>query len=187
MNDSPTLKNVLAGCLRQDRNCQRELYRQFYGYAMSICLRYAKHREEAAEILNDAFFKVFSRLGTFRPEANFKPWLRQIVVNTAIDHFRKNRPHFSKIDWDELSENELSEEMPLPVLSPDEDVLPALLELSPGHRMVFNLYVMEEYSHTEIAEVMGIEASTSRSSLARAVKKLAAFYAHKLKNSTVLR
>lgn len=177
--DSPTLKNLLTGCLRQDRNCQRELYRQFYGYAMSICLRYAHRREEAAEILNDAFFKVFARLGTFRPDANFKPWLRQIVVNTAIDHFRKNKNQSAHLDWDEISENEFSEEMPLPDFSPEVDVLPALLELSKNHRMVFNLYVMEEYSHTEIAELMGIEASTSRSSMARAVKKLAIFYANR--------
>jgi len=184
--NDPPLTHLLAGCIRQDRRCQRELYRQFYGYAMSICLRYAAHRDEAAEILNDAFLKIFNRLDTFRPDAPFKPWLRRILVNTAVDYFRARQNAITFVGLDAADEHANSVEMPLPLLDPQEDALPALQHLSPAYRLVFNLYVMEEYSHTEIGQMLGITAAASRSNLSRAIERLRKIYTSNEAGTTAL-
>jgi RNA polymerase sigma-70 factor (ECF subfamily) len=85
------LSSVIQGCQKGNRNSQQRLYRQFYGYSMSISLRYSKGHDEAAEILNDAFLKVFKSLDKYDPAYPLKPWLRRILINTAIDYHRKNR------------------------------------------------------------------------------------------------
>ncbi len=164
------LQHLIDGCLRSNPVCQKDLYRQFYGYAMKICLLYTSRREEAAEILNDAFLKVFTRLETFDRRLSFKTWLRRILINAAIDYHRKNHhlPVFENLS----NEIMLSEEMELPNILPETEVLPILQKLSPAYRIVFNLYVMEEYSHQEIAEILNISQATSRSNLARAIQNL---------------
>lgn len=172
-NDEINLILILQGCLNDDRNSQRRLYEQFYGYAMNICLRYSKNREEAVEILNDAFLKVFLNLGKYNPEFPFKGWLRRIIINSAIDYYRKNNKH---PDCEELTPANVpeSEEMPLPKLAGEEDLLPVLRKLSPAYRIIFNLFVMEDYSHREIAEMLGIDVRTSRSNLVRAKENIRA-------------
>ncbi|MFM9948550.1 MAG: RNA polymerase sigma factor [Saprospiraceae bacterium] len=170
-NGESHLIRLLEGCRRGDRNCQRKLYESFYGYAMSICLRYSGSKEEASEILNDAFFKVLTNIDKFNPEQPFKPWLRRLLINTAVDYSRKKHRFSITIELSETADLPV-EELAMPVLSPDEDVLPVLQLLSPAYRIVFNLYVMEEYSHREIAALLDISESASRSNLARAVEKL---------------
>ncbi|MCB0574941.1 MAG: sigma-70 family RNA polymerase sigma factor [Saprospiraceae bacterium] len=167
------LEKVLLGCRKGDRNSQRSLYEHFYGYAMSICLRYSGSRDEAVEVLNDAFLKVFAGLDKYDPTFPFRTWLRRILINAAIDYYRK---HHKTLVFLELkaAEHLADEEAPLPVIDPDEDMLPILRELSPSYRLVFNLYVMEEYKHHEIAELLGISVSTSRSNLVRAIENLRA-------------
>ncbi|MFN0034777.1 MAG: RNA polymerase sigma factor [Saprospiraceae bacterium] len=167
------LLSVLEGCQKGDRNCQRRLYEHFYGYAMSICLRYTKGRDEAVEILNDAFLKVFKHLDQYDSAYPFKPWLRRILVNSAIDYHRKNRNLTTTLDLAAAAEL-AAEDLPLPKLSQDEDVLPILQKLSPAYRVVFNLYVMEGYAHQEIAEMLGIDVRTSRSNFLRAAQNLRA-------------
>lgn len=162
---------VLEGCLRSNRECQRKLYEHFHGYGLSICLRYSRHREEAVEILNDAFLKVFSNLDKYDPDQRFETWLRRIIVNTAIDHFRARHKFPPHIELHAAADME-GDEMPMPQISPDEDVLPILQRLSPAYRMVFNLFVMEGYQHHEIAEMLGISTSASRSNLVRAKANL---------------
>lgn len=167
------LEVILEGCRRGDRNSQRRLYEHFYGYAMSICTRYAKNRTEAAEILNDAFFKALTRLDQYDEIQPFKGWLRRILINSAVDYHRKHHGapnHLELTDAQALA----AEEMPLPRLSPDEDALPILRQLSPAYRLVFNLHVMEGYKHHEIAAMLGISAGTSRSNFVRAVQTLRA-------------
>ena len=174
MPDNDTsLRSTLEGCRRGDPNCQRKLYEHFYGYAMSICLRYAKNREEAVEVLNDAFFKVFSKIDKYDTGSPFKPWLRRVLIHTAIDYHRSHHKFPGHLEL-QAAADVADDEPALPVLSPDEDVLPLLRSLSPVYRMVFNLFVMEEYSHQEIAEVLGISVSTSRSNLVRAKENLRA-------------
>jgi RNA polymerase sigma-70 factor (ECF subfamily) len=162
---------ILQECQEGNRNSQRRLYEHFYGYAMNICLRYSKGRNEAVEILNDAFLKVFNHLDQYDTTYPFKAWLRRIAINSAIDHHRKNKNLTHTLDLASASEL-AAEEMPLPKLSRDEDVLPILQKLSPAYRVVFNLYVMEGYSHAEIAELLGIDVRTSRSNLVRATQNL---------------
>ena len=165
------ISTILDGCRRGDRNSQRKLYEHFYGYGMSICLRYAHDKGEAAEILNEGFFKALRNILQYDAGKPFRFWLRQIFVHTAIDHFRKrhNIPVPEELtllhclETDEMTDFEID---------PDEDVLPILQKLSPAYRTVFNLYVMEEYSHAEIAAMLGISAAASRSNLTRAKEQL---------------
>lgn len=165
------LKLILQGCRQDNRNSQRKLYEHFYGYAMKICLRYSKSREEAVEILNDAFLKVFKNLNQYTPSKSFQAWLRRILINSAIDYYRAHHKYPAFLELKEAA-GVSQEEVQLPELSPNEDVLPILQKLSPGYRIVFNLFVMEGYKHKEIATMLGISVSTSRSNLQRAKHKL---------------
>ena len=162
---------ILEGCKKENRNCQRALYELYYGYGLSIGLRYAYNREEAVEILNDSFIKVFSKLQQYNIEQPFKPWFRRILIHSAIDYHRAQHKFPTPIDIDSVIYL-LDDELPLPVLSSEEDALPLVQALPPQYRMVFNLYVMEEYDHKEIAALLGISESTSRANLARAKEKL---------------
>jgi RNA polymerase sigma factor (sigma-70 family) len=169
--EGKTLSQLIEGCLRGNLNNQRSLYEQFYGYGLSIALRYAYNREEAVEILNDAFLKVFSKLNQYKTAQPFKPWLRQILIHTAIDYHRAQHKFPTPINIDSVAYL-FQYEQDMPNLSPQDDVLPLLQSLPPQYRIVFNLYVMEEYEHKEIATMLGITESTSRANLARAKDKL---------------
>ncbi len=167
------LDSLLQGCRRGDRNSQRKLYEHFYGYALNICYRYSKSREEAVEIMNDAFLKVFTRLDRYDPAYPFKTWLRRILINSAIDYYRKHHNSPVHVQLEAAAET-TADEMPMPKISPDEDLLPVLRKLSPAYRIVFNLYVLEGYKHTEIAELLGISVGTSQSNLVRATARIRA-------------
>lgn len=161
----------IDGCRKDRRDSQRNLYQHFYGYSMSICLRYAKNKEEASEILNDSWMKIFTKIRQYDSDYPFKPWCRRILINCAIDYHRKIRrlPFFTDID--SIAESEYAE-ISLPVISPDDDMLPILQLLPPAYRMVFNLAVFEEYKHHEIAEMLGISIGASKSNLSKAKGKL---------------
>lgn len=163
-------KELIAGCLRGDLKSQKLLYKQFYGFGMAICLRYADSREEAAEILNDGFMKVFTNLTTYTPEKAFRGWLRKIMVHTAIDHYRKNSKHYHTLDL-VYAENELNYESALDVISAEE-IMSMVQQLPPSYRLVFNLHVIEGFSHPEIAEQLNISEGASKSNLFKARIKL---------------
>ena len=165
------IKLILQGCLRDNRDSQRKLYEHFYGYAMNISLRYSRNREEALEVLNDAFLKVFNNLNKYDQDYPFKGWLRRILINAAIDYHRVHHKHHMYVALDETQEL-ADTPLPLPEIGTTTDVLPILQKLTPAYRMVFNLYVMEGYKHNEIAEMLGISSSASRSNLVRAKEKL---------------
>lgn len=172
------IRLLIEGCRNKNRASQRKLYEHFYGYGMSICLRYTKNSIEAEEILNDAFLKVFQNVDKYDPNYPFKTWLRKILINTAIDYFRKFQKHrltFTTAEVIEQADNDF-----VNAITSEEDVLPILQQLSPKYRMVFNLYVMEGYKHHEIAEKLQISVGTSKSNLARAKEKLKALW---LKNN----
>ena len=162
---------LIAGCLKGNRLQQRELYEQFYGYGLKIALRYAQNREEATEILNDAFLKIFNKMHQYDTAQPFKAWFRQVLIHAAIDYHRAYHKFPKLIELTPIHDV-VADELPLPVLSPDENVLPLIQNLPPQYRIVFNLYVMEEYDHKEIAALLGISESTSRANLARAKEKL---------------
>jgi len=160
---------IIKGCLNQKRGSQKRLYEHFYGYAMSIALRYSNNSEDSLEILNDGFYKVFKFLDRYDADRPFKVWLRRIIVNAAIDHQRKYKIKYDTVEIMEthadLQEDDYQAEM-------SQDILVSLQQLSPQYRMVFNLYIFEGYKHDEIAEKLGISAGTSRSNLLRAKSKL---------------
>lgn len=145
----------------------------FYAYGMSITMRYADSRDRAVLILNDAFMKVFENIRKYDRHRPFKPWFRQIIVNTAINHFNANKKYQK---WEGLEENSAHmgrEETIISGLSYDE-IIEMVQQLSPAYRTVFNLYVIDGFKHEEIAELLGISVGTSKSNLHKAKQNLRA-------------
>lgn len=165
------LSLILEGCKKSNPHSQEKLYKYFYGYAMSICLRYSKSRYEAREILNDSFLKVFTKLHQYDKDFPFHSWLRRILINTAIDFYRtkQRQPLFEPIEEAHFISDDNGEDFEI---NPSVNTLPIVQKLSPAYRIVFNLYVMEGYKHHEIAEQLNISVNTSKSNLARAKQRL---------------
>ncbi|MCY7358713.1 MAG: RNA polymerase sigma factor [Rudanella sp.] len=170
--NSSALPELLAGCLRNQRRSQELLYRQFYGYAMSICMRYTNSREQALDVLNDGFLKVFTRLDQYDTTQPFKGWLRRIMINTALDQYRASVRH---------QHEDLSEAMHASTDTADvhsqlahEELIELIQQLSPAYRLVFSLYVIDGYNHEEIATRLLISVGSSKSNLARARENLRA-------------
>lgn len=177
---------VINGCKEKNPRSQRKLYDHYFGYGMNAALPYCNSREEALEIVNDGFLKVFNNLDKFDPDYPFRPWFKKIVVNTAIDYYRKNKNFRQTIELDAVEEL-ATEELELPEITPQDDMLPIIQELSPMYRMVFNLHVMEGYKHSEIAAMLDIHIATSKSNLARAKKNLRAAWLKKNNRLVVLK
>ena len=170
LNKNINIRLLIQGCLEQNKGSQRKLYEHFYGYGMSICLRYAKSEVEAEEILNDAFLRVFQHIHQYDTTFPFKAWLRKIIINMAIDYYRKFQRYQNTIETRAITEVAVEWESPL--IDQETDILPIIQQLPPKYRMVFNLYVMEGYKHDEIASELSISVGTSRSNLARAKDKI---------------
>ncbi len=167
----------VEGCALNKRESQKIIYNSFYGYAMAICDRYASKQDDALEIMNDGFLKVFKEIHHYQPAysdviSSFKGWVRKIMVYTAIDHFRKNQKHkmVTQLDPVEYQMAARSGDA-LDKISYDEIIL-AVQELSPGYRTVFNLFIIEGLSHDEIANKLDISVGTSKSNLSKARKQL---------------
>lgn len=164
----PPLSDLLAGCLRNQRQSQELLYKQFYGYAMSVCLRYAPTRDSALEVLNDGFLKVFTRLDQYDPAQPFKGWLRRIMINSAVDHYRQEVRHYNQDNLEQAEQLSAPDAVDAYSQLAHEDLLLLIQRLSPAYRLVFNLYVMDGFTHEEIAGQLGISVGASKSNLARA-------------------
>ncbi len=167
----PALHELLAGCLRNQRRSQELLYQQFYGYAMGVCLRYTSTREEALEVLNDGFLKVFTRLQQYDQAQPFKGWLRRILINTALDNYRHEVRHYHHDDAGKAEQVATDQADAYSQLA-YEELIGLVQDLSPAYRLVFNMYVIDGYSHEEISARLGISAGTSKSNLARAREAL---------------
>lgn len=165
-----TFHLLLDDCQRGSRTSQRELYRQFYAYGMNVCLHYSKNREEAQEVLNDGFLKIFLKLGQYDRKSSFKSWLRQILVRSAIDYFRKYHRKEQTLDILPDEQKPVQNEG-LAQLSLDE-VLAVIQRLPPAYRIVFNLFEIEGYTHPEIAMMLEISVGASKSNLSKAKEKL---------------
>ncbi|HEY2580968.1 MAG TPA: sigma-70 family RNA polymerase sigma factor [Mucilaginibacter sp.] len=164
------LRQLIRGCIAQDRKCQKMLYKAFYGFSMGICLRYAGNRDDAAEVMNQGFFKVFTRLHTYNVEIPFKAWLGKIMINVSIDFYRANLKTSYLDDLDKavnVSDGELIDKN-----LNYNDLLSMIQRLPNAYRTVFNLFAIEGYSHEEIAEMLNINAGTSKSNLHKARQKL---------------
>jgi RNA polymerase sigma factor (sigma-70 family) len=158
--------DLINGCINGERKAQHDLYRKYAPLMYGVCLRYAGNVEEAEDILQEGFIKVFSKIASFRKEGSFEGWIRRIFVNTAIEHYRK------KIYLQPISEHQENtvEGKYLSVLDKlgEKDIIKLVQQLSPGYRTVFNMYVVEGYTHKQIAEELGISEGTSKSQLSRA-------------------
>ena len=165
------LKDIIAGCIAGNRNCQSELYVLFSPKMMVVSLRYSKNLEEAEEILQDGFIRVFKFVSQFKNEGSFEGWIRKIIVNAALQKLRSQVnlrmvvPLNTALHDDHYDDN-IVEKMT------GKEMLDLVQTLSPAYRMVFNLYHFEGYKHREIAELLGIEEGTSKSNLAQAKKNL---------------
>ena len=165
------IKDIITGCIAGNRNCQSDLYKLFSPKMMIVCLRYSKNLEEAEEILQDGFIRVFKFIGQFKNEGSFEGWVRKIMVNCALQKLRSQvnlRPVISlnAESHDETFQNTIVENMN------GKEMMQMVQELSPAYRMVFNLYHFEGYKHREIAELLGVGEGTSKSNLAQAKRIL---------------
>ncbi|MEM6722815.1 MAG: sigma-70 family RNA polymerase sigma factor [Bacteroidota bacterium] len=163
-------RTLIQACLDQERWAQEKLYESQYGKMMGVCLRYASNQEDARDILHEGFIKVFRNLHKYKPGTSLSAWIRRIMVNTAIDFYRKSvkrrtedieqANHFKSPGPDAVS------------MCTEKEILEAVQRLSPVYRTVFNMYAIEGYPHKEIANRLGITESTSRSNLLKARVKL---------------
>ena len=162
------IKEIIKGCLAGNRRDQELLYRRHAAKLYAVCLQYSGNNEEARDILQEGFIKIFENLDSYKHEGSFEGWMRRITVNTALEKFR-SRNSLYRVDDIDL--------VPEPDAEPDNqdyagleaaDLLDIIMELPPKYRMVFNLYAIEGYSHKEISEMINISEGTSKSNLSRA-------------------
>lgn len=168
------IPNLIDGCCKNDRNSQRDLYHWLYDYAMKISFRYVSRQEEAEELVNESFIKLFKNIQQFdgtragETEALLKGWFKRIVVNTCIDHLR--RTHLKLVNQEISEESETfadNQESGVDKLMYRE-IIEAIKKLTPVYRTVFNLFVIEGYSHEEISNMLNISIGASKSNLSKA-------------------
>ncbi|MBK6610906.1 MAG: RNA polymerase sigma factor [Sphingobacteriales bacterium] len=172
LQSSNLTDELLAGCVRQDRLYQKRLYELFYGKMIALCLRYSNDYEEARDILHEGFMKVYKNIAQYQPRHSLESWIRRIMINTAIDHYRRNRKFQKDLDLEQAQHHvEPINNHILGKLTADEIML-LVQKLTPAYRTVFNLYVIEGFNHAEIAKKLSISEGTSKSNLAKARAKL---------------
>lgn len=159
-------KDIIKGCCEGNIIAQKILYKSLSSKMFGVCMRYTNDYHIAEDILQDGFIKVFKNISKYRGEGSFEGWIRRIFVNTAIEHYRKkvNMYALTEIESDHIKtyDGDIVDQLQA------EDLLRLIGELSPGYRTVFNMYVIEGYSHQEIGEMLGISEGTSKSQLSRA-------------------
>ena len=174
---SEQIKIILEGCKENQRDAQKKLYRIYYSYAMAIALRYSSNYDNAVEMTNDGFLKIYRDMKNFVPRygntaASFMGWFKKILVNACIDHIRKyNRKEtMASADINNLTladERETAEQ-----ILQHKEIIKCIQRLSPVYKAVFNLYVIEGFSHAEIADKLNISEGTSKSNLSKARQNL---------------
>ncbi len=163
MNESTLVKN----CINGDPKAQRALFEMYAPKMLSVCLRYAKSTEQAEDVLQDAFVKVFSKLEKFNGEGSLEGWIRRIMVNTSLDQIRKEAKFRDNVSWDDVDFKVENDSFILEGLMA-EDLLKLINSMPQGYKMVFNLFAIEGYSHKEIAAELNISENTSKSQYSRA-------------------
>jgi len=164
-------KDLVISCLKNNREAQHMLYKRFASKMYGICLRFAHGDNQAQDILQEGFIKVYDNLGKFRFEGSLEGWIKRIMVNAAIDYIKKNVNHFQEIDENSDQPCNIIEDEAISRLSV-EDLMKIIQELPDSKRLIFNLYAYEGYSHKEIADKLGISIMTSKSQYCKAKKFL---------------
>lgn len=166
---------LVRRCSEGDVRAQELLYRRWFSYAMSVCIRYTKDEYEAMETVNDSFMKVIGNADQYDGTKPFRAWYGRILVNSAIDNYRRNAKHNFHMPLSDIETTEEAEPQVNAELSAQE-ILALFNQLPDNYKVTFNLFEIEGYSHEEIGQMLGISASSSRSNLARAKKMLRALY-----------
>lgn len=162
------IKGIIEGCVRGEKRAQDALYKKYASLLYGICLRYAKNKMEAEDVLQEVFVKIYNNIHTYHNDGSFEGWLRRIAVNTSITQYRKNLKHAYQEDVDDLvkSKNDPIEVEDLEFTA--EEMMLCINRLPSGYKTVFNLYVIEGFMHKEIADMLEIDVNTSKSQLSRA-------------------
>ena len=162
-----TIDELIKRCRAGERKACEMLYRQFASKMLGVCMRYAVDRMEAEDMLQNGFMKVFKKLEDYRGDGSFEGWMRRIMVHSSIEYYRKHHKMMQVVDMEEAGHEPAVNATAADNLDA-KDLLALVQQLSPGYRMVFNLYAIEGYSHKEIAEIAGITEGASKSQLSRA-------------------
>ena len=181
MAETKHLQALIDGCLKGDRRSQQAIHKMFYGKMKAVCMRYTRDSDQAMDVLQEGFLKVFNNLDRYTGVGSFEGWMRRIMVNLSIDRFRRLKHDLillgeqndienwggeAEEDSDDSDENEEIYD-----ITP-EQIIDAMQQLTPAYRTVFNLYVYEDYTHQDIAEALGISVGTSKSNYAKAKKNM---------------
>jgi len=164
----PEIKRIIKGCLAGDRRDQELLYRRHSAKLYAVCLQYSGNDEEARDILQEGFIKIFENLSHYKHEGSFEGWMRRITVNTALEKYRTRHSLYRVDDIDMIPEPDAEPDNQDYAGLEANDLLDIIRELPPKYRMVFNLYAIEGYSHKEISKMVNISEGTSKSNLSRA-------------------
>ena len=164
------LKNIIKGCVKGKTEAQGALFRNYSKMLFGVCMRYTKDVSAAEDVLHEGFIKIFTNIASFKNKGSFEGWMRRIMVNTALERYRKNFQMYSVDDIIE-TESEANKNIIVSELSAQELLL-IIKDLPPAYKMVFNLYAIDGYSHKEISEILNISIGTSKSNLSRARKIL---------------
>ena len=178
------LFEIIEGCVKGDSKSQQIIYQKFYGKMLGACMRYSKDREEARDILQDGFLKVFTNIKSYSGSGSFEGWIRKIIINTALDYIRKNKQMIQYANSDYIEENaqEITEEENNDYASISKnEIMEAVQQLPTAYRTVFNMFVVDGFSHVEIANQLGINIGTSKSNLSKAKIYLKKIFANTLK------
>ncbi len=174
MENKAKINKIIEGCLQHNSKYQEELFKLYFGKMLGVSMRYTKDKDTANEIVQTSFIKVFEKLKLFDDNGNFENWIKRIVINTAIDFIRKSKkdPYVNDLneDYTLSSVDDIvfeEEELELSQIK-NELIINAIQQLSPAYQTVFNLYVIEDYTHKEIAEMLNISEGTSKSNLSKA-------------------
>jgi len=162
-----TEQAILVGCLKNDPTAQRELYNRYSPKMLSVCYRFSQSREDAEDMLQEGFIKIFTQIHTFQNKGAFEGWVRRIIVHTCINFLKKNKKFAENVNLDHAGYLEVKEET-IPSIMQARQVIECIRLLPLGYKTVLNLYALEGYSHKEIGEMLDIEESTSRSQYTRA-------------------
>ena len=172
-------KQLLLGCVKKNSNAQRQLYEMYKVVLFRICLRYAKDKPEAEDILQDGFIKIFADIHQYKGEGALGGWLRRVMVNTALQHLRKQKKSFKTVEIETIADDTAAVEVILSDLR--AKALTELIQKLPiGYRTVFNMYVIEGYPHKEVAIKLNISINTSKSQLSKGKAMLRRMLEHSL-------
>jgi len=161
------IDELVKRCKAGERKAQEMLYKQFASKMLGVCCRYATDRMEAEDMMQNGFIRVFQKIGDFRGEGSFEGWMRRIMVHSSIEYYRKHHKMMQLVELDEAGAESSTNPLATAKLEAN-DLLLLIQQLSPGYRIVFNLYAIEGYSHREIATIAGITEGASKSQLSRA-------------------